>query len=183
MLDELSLCAHLGDEVLFHTDPSPVSYKDNWKTVNIDFRNFSGGKKKKPVPDIINDYGKLFLNEKSYQLLLPLLSQSGEFLSVIYQNEPGYIFNPLKVADEVEGVDEKLSIKNNYSEIESLFFREENVKHFPIFKTQFDSYIGIYCNQKFRDIVEKNNLQGLNFREDLGNIYSDDPNVCSPKSH
>ncbi len=167
--------AKLGEDVFIQADPSPPPYSNQWQTLTLTFSNYTGQGKQKPIPDLITDYGKLFLSEKAYQALRPLLSSHGEFLPITYENGKGYLFNPLRIADDVDGLNTKLSIKNEYDEMESLFFHEQVVAGFPVFKTTFDGFMGIYCHDNFKSIVDKEHLTGVTFGIDLSHIFPPDP--------
>lgn len=124
------------------------------------------------MPDISEHYGRLFLSQKAYQALNGLLENDGEFLPVNYEEGSAYIFNPLSVAESVDGLDEKLSIKDEFGQRQNVAFHEERVKGFMIFKTEFDSFINAYVKDAVRDAIEAANLKGVYFTPDLGDPFS-----------
>ncbi|WP_086933047.1 hypothetical protein [Agarilytica rhodophyticola] len=125
------------------------------------------------IPDISNHYGRLFLNPKAYDALKDLLKNDGEFLPVVYENGKGYIFNTLSVAESVDGLDKKLSLKNEYGDVRNVAFDKNRVGDFMIFRTSFDNYINAYVHQKLKDAIEDADLHGVYFSIDLGNPYSE----------
>ena len=108
--------------------------------------------------------GHLFLSERALKSLRDILEPHGELLPVIYSSDneapkEGAIFNPLKVVS----ASERTSTKDSFGEVASLFFDTEEV----IFKTDFDDYFGVYCNDVFTGIVIHDELNGLIVTEDL----------------
>lgn len=93
----------------------------------------------------------------------------GEFLP-IKSNESasyGYIFNPLKTAEEFNAINESAVTHTTWGEVDSLGFNEEKLSNAALFRTELDSFRGIYCTEVFKQIVEKENLEGLIFSVDL----------------
>ncbi|GLS25534.1 hypothetical protein [Marinibactrum halimedae] len=124
------------------------------------------------MPDITEHYGRLFLNQKAYDILHNVIKDDGEFLPVIYSNTEGYIFNPLQVAESVEGLNQSLSLKDEYGNRKSIVFYEDRVREFKIFKTKFDSYINSFIQLEVKELIEENQLKGVYFTEDLGDPFS-----------
>lgn len=182
VLDSKETRAKLGAKSMFHFDQSPKVYADHWQPIEITFAKLSGGKKGE-LPDIIIRNGRLFLNEKAYDALKGILESDGEFLPVTYGSDTGYLFNILSLADDVDGLDKKLSTKDEFGDLQSLAFHENKVKGFNVFRTAFDNYMGAYCSEAFIDAIEKADLKGLIFSPDLGNIFPPDPTAEEPRQH
>lgn len=172
----------LGENTTFHFDQRPTEYAKEWQPIDIEFAKVSGGKKGS-LPDIIVRNGRLFLNEKSHAGLHDLLASHGEFLSVTYEGNKGFLFNILTIAEHLNGLDEKLSTKNEYNELQSIAFRSEKLNSTPIFRAEFDNYMGVYCQDNFKILIEKLGLRGLTFSADLGNIFPDDPSAQKTIPH
>lgn len=182
VLDSKETRKKLGRDTMFHFDQSPKSYQDIWQPIEISFAKLSGGKKGE-MPDVIIRNGRLFLSTKAYECLSGILEAHGEFLPVTFGGEDGYLFNILTLADDIGGLDEKLSTKNEYGELQSLGFHEEKVKDLPVFRTAFDDYMGAYCNEAFKAAIETAELKGVIFSPDLGNIFPPDSSAQEPEKH
>lgn len=102
-------------------------------------------------------------------MLRDLLVLCGECLPVQYKEGVGYVFNPLKTAEEVEGINDALVSFDAHQNLESFGFHPEKVAHLPVFRTKLDTYLGIFCNELFKNAVESSRLKGLSFGEDLSN--------------
>ncbi|MCO7223303.1 imm11 family protein [Pleionea sp. CnH1-48] len=182
VLDSKETRNKLGKSTQFHFNPSPISYADVWQPIDIDFAKLSGGAKG-GMPDITLRNGRLFLNQTAFESLYSVLEKHGELLPVLYQDKTGYLFNPLSLAESVEGVDQKLSTRDHYGELQSLAFHEERVKDFAVFRTAFDNYQGVYCSSAFKQLVEEAGLKGIVFNSDLGNLFASDPSAQQPTLH
>ncbi len=182
VLDSKETRKKLGRDSMFHFDPSPKSYADHWQPIEISFAKLSGGKKGE-VPDLMVRNGRLFLNEKAYEALRDVLASDGEFLPVSFNDQTGYLFNILSIADEVNGLDQVISTKDEFDELQSLAFHEDKVNGFTVFRTAFDNYMDVYCCEAFKDAVERADLKGLLFSTDLGNVFPPDPSTEQPETH
>ena len=156
----------LGEDTDFHIDERPISYYADWQPMEIRFSDAFGGKKKKETPDISLNVGKLFLSEKAFDCLKNLIEANGELLPVRYDNKTGYIFNGLTTIKH----NEKLSTHDPMNNSFSIIFDESDTACNSIFKTEID-YSAYFCQNEFKRIVEKNNLTGINFSEDIGNPF------------
>lgn len=151
----------------FNAEPKP--YAQVWKTLHIDFNPCTGSKAKE-IPDISENFGRLFLSSKAYDVLKELLAVSGEFLSVTYgKGEQGYIFNPLLTAEQINAVDEKLTTHDQHGNLEYFGFVEEKLKDTAIFKTQLDTFKGIFCSEQIKQVCEAAHLTGVSFNPDISN--------------
>ena len=182
VLDSKETRKKLGRDTMFHFDQSPKRYADNWQAIEITFAKLSGGKKGE-MPDLMIRNGRLFLNEKAYGVLLEVLEEDGEFLPVTFGDRSGYLFNILSVAEDVDGLDQKLSTKDEFGDLQSLVFHEDKVEGFKLFRSRFDDYMGVYCGEAFKSAVEQSGLNGLIFSVDLGSIFPPDPSASEPHRH
>ena len=182
VLDGTETRNKLGRDTMFHFDQSPKSYADIWQPIEITFAKLSGNKKGN-MPDLMIRNGRLFLNKKAYECLHQHLEGRGEFLPVTYGEESGYLFNILALADNVDGLDKKLSTKNEFYELQSLAFHEDRIKGFSVFRTAFDNFMGVYCNENFKLTIESAGLNGVSFSPDLGNIFPPDSTAQEPTKH
>lgn len=144
-------------------DPSPVAYSEDWEPTEVKFVDgYPENKEEKKQCDILYDMGHLFLSDKAAEILKPYLTD-GELLAVTYADNNGYIFNPLKLI----GANAKLSTVDKNGDIASLVFDEEAA----IFKTEYDGYHGVFCNEEFKGAVESAGLAGAYFEVDLSSIF------------
>lgn len=173
----------LGKECLFHIDSSPKSYTPIWKPLNIEFYNSTGSNKTLKLPDITINGGKVFLNKKAFGILETMLKNHGEFLPVTFYKNDGYIFNIFSLADDLDALNNKLCFMNEYGDLESLGFNQEKLNNLPIFRTAFDHFMGVFCQESFKELLMQSDLKGINFSPDISNIFPYDPTACEPTSH
>ena len=155
-------------------------YSAIWKNpIKVNFSDNSEGMTGTGIPEIAEHQGRLFLSQKAYEILRDLLEKDGEFLPVEYENGQGFIFNPLSLAEAVDGIDNKLSVKNEWGEVENIAFHNDKVKNLQIFKSNFDAHYNVFCQESVKNAVEKSGLKGVIFTPDLGNnlgIYGNETN-------
>lgn len=89
----------------------------------------------------------------------------------------------MTIADELNALDPKFCIRNEWDEMEHLGFIEDRLQSAPLFRTEFENYMGFFCSEEFKDLVEITNLKGITFSVDISNIFPPDPTACSPTSH
>jgi len=171
----------LGSETQFHFARSPQTYLDDWKPLEIAFEALAS--KKAGLPDIMVRNGRMFLNQIAIDALKPLIDNQGEFLPVTYGGQDGMLFNILATAEDVDGLDTQNSLNNEFGEVQALAFHEENLKELNVFRTAFDGYMGVYCNEVFRKAVEDTGLKGLIFSSDIGTAFPPDTQAQSPLMH
>jgi len=148
-------------------------YADKWKSpFNVDFSDDGSSFHGDIMPDISEHNGRLFLSPKAYDVLKPLIENDGEFLPVTYNEETGYMFNPLSIAETVDGIDETLTQKNEWGDLVNLAFYEDKVKKFAVFRTNVDDHMSAFCQQSVKDAIENSDLKGVFFTVDLGNRYT-----------
>lgn len=167
LIDADEVESAMGDDCFIYMDSRPTVYLKNWVEVSVTFFEES---ESLDFPDIICDQlGKLLLSNKAYDALRFALDSQGEFLP-IKSNESanyGYIFNPLKTAEELNAINESAVTHTTWGEVEGFGFSEEKLVHTPLFRTELDSYRGVYCTDKFKNLVEQEGLKGLLFDLDL----------------
>lgn len=162
-----------GDDIhhQFNVNYNPVPYANKWQVLDVSFDDDGSGLEGDLIPDISVHYGRVYLSITAYESLKNILSKDGEFLPVCVCGVDAYFFNPLKKAEDVDGLDEKLSIKNEWGDIESTVFHEDCVSEFMIFKSAFDNYGSAYCQEAMKNAVENAGLKGVFFTLDLGNPF------------
>lgn len=152
---------------------SPRSYEGIFNEVlEVSFPALNKHEEKLSIPDISVFQGRLFLNSKAYLALEPLIKGDGEFLPVTYEQGEAYVFTPLHVAESIDGIDTKLSRKNEWGDLINLAFHEEKVKDWALFRCEYDVFMSLQCNQAVKEIIEEKKLTGIFFTNELGNIFS-----------
>lgn len=162
-----------GSDIRTHIDMScqPRSYLSSWKIITVSLSAEEGGITGDKTADIMQFKGKLFLSQKSYDLLSPVLKNDGEFLPVEYEKGRGYIFNPLSLAESVNGLNKVKSEKKGKRDIINMEFYEDRLSNFGVFKTEFDNYISVICNDRVKEIAQNEGLGGVEFSEDLAENF------------
>ena len=147
----------------------PRPYKDILtEPLTIDFSDNSDGLAGIAIPDIQVFHGRMFLSERACNVLKNLIQNDGELIPVVYEKGDGYIFNPLSVAETVDGLDASRCIKNEWGDIENIGFYEDRVSVYAIFKTKFDTYINFYCREDVKMAIENAKLKGVVITPELG---------------
>lgn len=92
------------------------AYADIWQPLAVNFADDGSEVSGELIPDIAERDGRLFLSQKAYHALKTFLEKDGEFLSITYEDGEAYFFNPLSIAESVDGLNKKLSVKNEWGE-------------------------------------------------------------------
>lgn len=125
------------------------------------------------IPDIAEwIYGTIVLSRKAKNALAPLIEGFGELLPVEVDGNEFYIFNCLTFAehDQLKAKREKVNVDGE--ERAKLSFNMADVKNKPIFKTKTKiSDVNLFCNEDFKQSVEKAGLTGINFNINLQSIF------------
>lgn len=152
---------------------APIRQKEFFREpLKVSFAPEFPGDKGLIVPDLCVSAGRLYLNEKAYGVLHDLIQEDGEFLDLIDdRGEPGYLFNPLRVAEKVDALDTKLSRKNEWGDVENIAFHEEKTKDWQVFRCEFNGYMRLYCQEPVKEAIEKAGLIGLYITTDLATPY------------
>lgn len=172
----------LGSDTLFHFDQTPRPYLNQWKGMTIEFASLARSNKL-PVPDLMVRHGRLFVSSKAYKALVALLTDHGEFLPVSFEGGEGYFFNILSDAESHDGLNAALSTRDQHGDVQSVAFHEDRVRDMPVFRTEFDDYLGVYCTDEFKRVVEAEGLTGITLSQDLGQIFPPDDTAKSPVAH
>lgn len=178
VFDHKAVRRALGSDTQFHFARAPRHYRENWQPFEISFESLASSKGS--LPDIMVRNGRLFLSETATQVLHKLIASEGELLPVNYQNQNGMLFNVLATAEDVDGINTQLSLKNEFGEVVALTFQEDNLTDLNVFRTSFDNYMSVYCNERFKSAVESAGLKGLIFSSDTGTQAPPDVQAKSP---
>ena len=159
----------LGRANPFHIDRTPKPYASLWhEPLNILFRPPEKDSQN-IVPNLAEVDGKLFLDETAYGVLKDILKGDVECLPVRYEGGTGYILNILAIAEDMDGLDEKLTGYDQHGNLGNFGFVSEIMGIVPLFRAAIDGYQGIFCSEKVANLVVENGLKGVIFRKDLAN--------------
>lgn len=174
--DELR--SKMGRRFRYFINRTPKSLPD-WVTPDATFKKDTQIKGADNLPDISYwTTSHMVLNQKAYDSLSNNLSTYGEFLPVNVEGNSYYIFNVLKLVDE-SFVNLDMSEREYEGEgelkmqvgLHKLKFREDLLEDTLVFKTEFDTYLNIFCGDEFKNMVEMAGLTGVLFKEDLASIF------------
>ncbi|AZZ92342.1 hypothetical protein EUZ85_17060 [Hahella sp. KA22] len=173
-------------EVLGETTHENIKYRIDIRVAPISFKRVietplrmsfpKDGKEQKScdIPDVAVMQGRLFLSAKAYGVLSPVIGQDGEFLPATYELGEGYIFIPMRVADDVDAVDTEHCTKNDWGYFSHLSFHEARLEGWSVFRTKLNGYQSLYCQDYVKKAIEDARLSGLYITSDLANIYPEE---------
>lgn len=182
VLDAKEVRRKLGADSRFHFDQRPAAYAPGWQPLHIAFARPAGAKGT-ALPELSLRHGRLYLSDRAHGALAGLLQGSGEFLPVTHDGGGGYLFNVLALAESVDGLDARLSTRNEFGEVQSLAFHDERVAGLPVFRTAFDHYLGVFCGEAFRAACEAAALTGVVFESDLVSLPPSGTAAGRPAAH
>ena len=148
------------------------TWADFWKPMNATFFDDSDSGKAIRVPDITVWPGNacLALNARAYDKLNQYLIGYGEFLPIVSEGKPYWLFHSTR-RTSLDLIDAKKSARTinqtGYVEMQALSFVESKCAEELVFLSEFSDYRDMYCTEKFKALVEESNLEGLYFSVDL----------------
>lgn len=173
-IEPKELRARMGDDIMIHMGAEPARYLKYWAKPDATFYIPDDFPRAIKIPDITLWGEFLIFNQKAYDALHEELEGYGEFLSANCEGNNYYIVNILKMADDAGGVDEEQSIRKEesgiYLGVDRIVFKEDIVDRLLAFRTKLDDYQRVFCTDTLRQLVLKQGLSGLLFREDLEGI-------------
>ena len=95
--------------------------------------------------------GVLLLSPAAKIYASHFLESSGEFLPVGVEGEEWYLFNCLTVVEPNEDLTTESDV----------VFNQDSVFGLHLFKTTVQGVLGIYCTDKFKELIEEYKLKGL----------------------
>jgi hypothetical protein len=160
--------AKLGDYFILD---EPL-WAEFWKPVEASFHDDSDNQNIVTPPDLTVWFtsSNIALNQKAYDALGNILSAHGELLPASCEGIPYWLLHTTtKIGMEFVDLDlsQRIVEEGGYIDMQSLVFKEEELKDLLIFQTEFSGYRNIYCTEKFKALVEAAGLKGLLFSTDL----------------
>jgi len=118
------------------------------------------------IPDLAHWHrGTLVLSPRAHRLLGETLAQSGELLPVIVRDETFYIYNCFVFGEEDKEKTKFSYMNDEPFELVALEFTPETAENL-LFKSKSESS-SLFCNEQFKQLVEANELTGIEFNETL----------------
>ncbi len=161
-----------GRMKVMHFSKHNLKFSDDWEDFKCSFVQPEGLTTANKLPDITTwRLADLVLSEKAFSILRDALSAYGEFLPLTCNGESYYIFNCL-----TEGkVNENLSVRNVLDDVvmdvNKLSFDSDDVADKLVFKSLYQGATDLFCNDKFKDLVQTNDLRGIDFSENILEMF------------
>ena len=171
-LDNYDFLDKLGE--IFELSDFGKPMQQQWQPVKGKFYPKAGGIT--AAPDISTwQTDLLVLNQKAYDCLKKTLQPFGELLPVEVESDTCYLFNVLtRLEDDVIDTE---SSEYEYYEEEAVGFRvlNFNEKNIPedklLFCVRNDFAYNIYCDDRFKNLIDEKGLCGLYFNTTLIDPY------------
>jgi len=173
-LTPAELRAKMGRDFTYNINRLPAP-QPHWIKPDATFRQSSNFKGADKLPDIsFWTTSHMVLNQKAYDALFNSLLPFGEFLPVNVEGFDYYIFNVLKLVDE-SAVNLDMSEREFEGKLKMQVGLHKLAFNEPvdalIFKTEYDTYLNIFCGDEFKNRVELTGLTGLLFKKDLASMF------------
>lgn len=174
-LDTIQIVEQLGREDLIRQIRKMTSSNNSpliaiWGKVESTFAPMTDTQAVK-IPDISVWKGaSLVFSGRAHAYFKLMLEPFGEFLPVDIEGYGFYLFHLME-----EGkIDLNNSSRKNdeFGEPETvteLNFDSEDIEDKLLFKSEYEFYLSPFCNQKFKELYEEYDLEGLIFEENLAN--------------
>lgn len=169
-LDLMDITRHLPESVeldsVLDFSELNTSFAEWWPKPETRYVN-SYGSKTAITPDISCWVdATLVLSPKAYRLLKDSLIELGEFLPVEVFGEVHYIFNCFQIAEPDEDACEYNEEEGMRAGLKHLEF-SPNATELLLFKSRAECCLTLFCNERFKDIIESFDLRGVIFDTDL----------------
>lgn len=139
-----------------------------WGDVKSTFSPMEGTQSVK-TPDISVWKGTgLVFSGRAHAYFRLMLEPLGEFLPVEVEGNNFYLFH-LMIEGKVDP-DSSSREDDDFGEpmtVTALKFDDNDIENKLLFKSEYEFYQAPFCNQKFRELYQKYDLEGLVFEEDL----------------
>lgn len=157
-----------GPKRLMNFSKENLALSDCWGSVVSDFSPTKEFPNSTSIPDISTWRGaSLILSGRALETLEDLLTPFGELLPITCGGEPFTIFN-CRIKGEVDESRSKQVIENGIvMDVEALAFNEVDVLDKLVFKSDYEGCRFVFCNEKFKSVVDNSNLKGIIFSSQL----------------
>lgn len=168
-----TLGSKFGRMKVMHYSKHNLQLKDDWKDFECSFMQPEGLTTAQDIPDISTwRLADLVLSGKAYDILHSHIENHGEFLPVNCDGETYYIFNCLTEGKEDESKSDREVMDGVVMEVNKLVFDESDVADKLVFKSLYQGATALFCNDKFKDLVQTKGLRGITFSENLLEMFS-----------
>jgi hypothetical protein len=153
-------------KTLMHFYRHDLVLKNHWKDIAATFEPIDRITKTQGIPEItVWAPGTLVFSEKAVNTLKELL-KGGELLPVSTPHGNYWIFNCSRSENAIESESQRTLKDGQVLDVQAIEFDTEATKE-PIFKTDFDGFRSVYCNEVFKTLTENHSLQGVRFAHNL----------------
>jgi hypothetical protein len=145
-----------------------LSLANGWNNVNSTFRpNFD--RPDDPIPDISLwlGYASLVFSERAFEVLGDMLKGFGEFLPIACNGDTFHIFNCRTLANADESRSKQIIFDGQAVGAEKIAFDDKDVNGKTVFKSKYNACVDLYCDESFKNEVEKYAFKGLVFSTEL----------------
>lgn len=148
---------------------SKESFLSEWGTVQSTFAPVPDSPEAVKIPDISIWKGTILVfSGRAHAYFKLMLEPFGEFLPIDVEGYDFYLFHIMTEGE----VDLSSSSRENdkFGEprtVTALKFDEDDMEDKLLFKSEYEFYLSPFCNQKFKNLYEEYDLEGLIFEEDL----------------
>lgn len=160
----------VGDLEFMHFSRHNIRLAEHWKNFSGTFKKVRSGADQ--LPDITCWRGAtLFLSGTAENLLEMQLRSYGELLPISCNGQNYYIFNCLELGSLTIDVSKQVPLEHGLIEFENIVFDAHNLPDKLLFKSQEEGCTSIFCSESFYLLINKNDLEGLRFSENLTDIF------------
>ncbi|MCW8125527.1 hypothetical protein [Microbulbifer halophilus] len=172
-LDTIKIVEQLGRPDLIRkikrmTSTGNTPLIDIWGDVKSTFAPMEGTQSVK-IPDVSVWKGAgLLFSGRAHAYFKLMLEPFGEFLPVEVEGHDFYLFH-LMTEGKVD-LDSSSREDDEFGEpmtVTALKFDDSDIEDKLLFKSEYEFYQAPFCNQKFKELYQEYDLEGLIFEEDL----------------
>lgn len=175
-LDVMTIAEKLGDygliTTLMNAPLTGESLAGKWKSIETSLQSLSASGNNTPDISLWDSQG-LYLSAKAYDALADALKDDGEFLSIVVDGEPAYLFNCRVFGQEDLSLTERKYLDGEPDGVASLVFDKAELgkSNRHVFRSKLQGCTALYASDKFKQLCEAHNLNGVRFDTDLLNIF------------
>lgn len=150
-------------DILLNIEFEGERLKDNWKPLKISWENDKN--KKSDIPQLGANF--LMVNNKILSCLNNIWDKDVEILPMLYEGDDEYsLVNIYRVVNCIDFELSEYKLYKACDEIQKMkkyILKPETLDEVIIFR--MDKYINgnIFATDKFKEVIEKNNISGLSF--------------------
>lgn len=158
----------LEDKLGSVTYPNGKPLASLWQPMVATLYNRYNDNAEGKMPDISDWVGNMVFSDAAFAALESMLSPFGEFLPLQVGENGWYVYNATEIYNCVDSSKSSRNVIDGLvMDITSLAFDETKLGPAPVFRTDYDRRMSVYCNQSFKDAVQAHGFEAVLFREDL----------------